>query len=559
MDLLFSLYLMIGASQPSIDEAAAPSTPSSVYDYSSEILYQTYGFLSGITTDRLGIVVCNHQGNQVIRLTWQGEVETIADTPGSPVDVEYVDGEYWILLNDPPVLMAWNIISQERRILFIDFERESNLTAFAVASRDIVYAADFGGTIYRLDLVAQTNTIAYDGLDNPADIAILSEGEIAVTEQVGLDAQNGRIRFFLSNGQDKMRELISYELIDPTGLAAGPDGSVYVSVFFNNSVDSNDPDQIPVDNPDSPAIPDLDTDEYYGRTIGGIYRFSSWTSQPQIVARGLRGPTSLAITPEGTIVVIEEPSNSILSVSVDGTLDTLFRGTWKPLAMKIFVDGVTAYLTTNEQNVYLEFAVGESRVNVWTFAHSDVSVPQIELGGDGLLYVYDPQFSEILLFQSNGRLTQSYTIFLGDGEVPYLMTDPTGGIALFAWISGVLHVQKVNRDSMGDVVEYDDDFSSLIYLDEEGTIQDAKRKNSLGDDVLSHSTIAVDANGDIWYIDDSGDVYRVSGNQTERIAENLGSVRGVSPDGDDGLNVTLENGRVIHLYPSTPVSRWCLF
>ena len=545
MNPLFSIFFALFVSQLPLQDADAPSRGS---NYGSETVYETYGFLSGIANDGTGIVVCDRQGDRVIRISESGEVETILGGIGAPVDVECVDGNYWILYNDPSVLISWNPTTQRREMIAYGFDEDANLTAFALSSRNIVYIVDFRGYVYQIDLSTGTKTVAFEGLDNPADIAVLPGGEIVVTEQVGSDADGGRIRFILTNGQTKI-----HELIDPTGLTVGPDGEIYATVFFIEDMERGEDD--------APVPPDIDEiGEVYSWKNGGVVRFDSWDAEPERVASGMRGPTSLTRLPDGRLAVIEEANNSIVMVGLEGSVETFFRGTLQPLAVKAFADGVIAYLTTNYLNDYLDFSDGVSTQNVWTFSRMEGYSSQVELGGDGLLYAYDPQFSELLIFQSDGMLIQFYIVFVDDGATFNLMTDPSDGIALVSRTRDVLCVQKANRFELGDVAEYHGDYSSLIYFDGEGNIRDAGDQNPIPDDVFSTTMCAVDSNGDVWYVDSaSGDVYRVSENQTERIAEDLGSVESISSDGGSGVNVTTKDGRVIHLYPSVPVSNWILF
>lgn len=523
--------------------------------FSCDSVLRPYVFLSGITSDALGCIVCDYKGDRILRITDRGEVETVVENIDAPVDVEYVGDSLWILLNSPQkALLSWNPITGEWAILFNQFDLDSNLTAFAALSQDIVYVVDFTGVVYRIDLLKQTKTIAIDGLDNPADIALLPEGGFAVTEQIGGDTRDGCVHFFLPNGQERR-----VNLIDPTGLAMGPDGRIYVSVFGIEQTPSSN-------RPDDPA------NEYPSRTLGGgIYRFDTAISEPVLVSRGLIGPTSLVVLSNNDLLAIDETQNAIFKISPRRGLETIFQGTISPLAVRTFSDRTAVYLINRQQRYEVMFARVEnanaessniiiSSGVIWSTSDLNRSVPLIEIGGDTLLYIYDPYFQEILIYDSTGTFVNSFLVFAQQGRLTQLLADPTGGVAIAVWDRESVSIRKVDRERVGDSILYSGYYSGSIYLDSNGNVRDIGKENALPPETVSGGQVASNTNGDLWFADpEKGNIYIVRNNQLELVVGGLGAIKDLSSDGGNGVNVTTQDGRVYHLTPRTPVLQWTLY
>lgn len=536
MALLFSFLLSICVADP---DTSTGEGGTSNANYGCETVLQSYVFLSGVTVDETNVVVCDYKGNRIVRID-RGKPETIVDRVKAPVDVECVGGEYWILLNpskadnSPKCIVSWNPKTKERKVLFQDFEEDSNLTAFAVASPNLVYVVDFIGLVYQIDLIKQTKSVVADGLDNPADIALLPGGGFVVTEQIGDDSLGGLVHYFLPGGRE-----IFYKLIDPTGLAVGAGGDLYITAFFTES-----------------ELPPGGKYDAAGREYvqGGVYRIQNENSRPELIFAGLAGPTSLAILPNGDLIVIEESNNCIIQLYDNVKYFPLFQGTLYPLSTRIFLsNGTTAYLTYNDARYELYFfPKGGAETLIWASSGASAYTPLMELGGDGLLYLYDPVFYEILLYDASGKLVNSFRTVIGANNKTQLYSDPRGGIALAAWTSGGIVTQRVNRDKIGDPIEYNGDYFSILYIDENGAFQTIKQPDPVDVVDSSGGQLAVNNNGDIWYVDPAtGDVYNRTNNTLELVAKGLGPIKDISSDGERGVNVTTEDGRVYHYYPKT--------
>lgn len=541
MNCLFYALLSICVTDLAVREETSPINNNPGYGW--ETVFQSYVFLSGITFDETGYIVCDYKGHRIIHIDHRGEVETIVDRVVTPVDVEIVGDTYWILLNRPRQLISWNPARKERVVLYEDFDADAVLTAFAVESPNVVYVADFTGFVYKIDLIKRSKTVVLDGLDYPADIAWLPQGILVVTEEAGVDGKEGRLRFHFPDGKE-----IVHPLLDPAGLAVGPDGSVYVSVFFmENNIDT--------------PIRDPKEDYSYKTSMGGIYRFRNAYSEPEWYVQGLRGPTSLSVLPNNDIVVIEESANSITKVTSAGAIEPFFQGTLYPLAIRQFSKAIFAFLTYEKTEYKIILVNGTVNQLLWSSSVAK-TVPQMELGGDGLLYVYDPFYKEILVFDSAGVFLNYF--FPENFLNPQLYSDPGGGIVLIQWRREGIRVQKANRREIGEAVEYAGDFSSMLYLDAAGNIRDAGKENNIDDKTLGSVQTAINTNGEIWFADTlKGEIYVVKEGGVEKIVEGLGAIQDISSDGDQGLNVTTEDGRIYHFFPNTnpgtPVAGWILY
>ncbi len=58
--------------------------------------------LSGITADKHSVVVCEYDFGRLLRIAIEGgETEVLAEGLETPVDVEYVGDQLWVLLERP--------------------------------------------------------------------------------------------------------------------------------------------------------------------------------------------------------------------------------------------------------------------------------------------------------------------------------------------------------------------------------------------------------------------------------------------------------------------------
>ncbi|MFH1737849.1 MAG: hypothetical protein ABIH23_02490 [bacterium] len=362
--------------------------------FSIEPLLKVGDLLSGITSDERGVVVCEYDLGRILRITLESTIEVLAENLQTPVDVEYVEGALWVLLEQPGQIISIDPASGDRRTIIESLEGP---TAFARGKNQELYVIEYlEGCLLEVDSESKEIRVLRDDLDGPADIAILPGGDIMIAEQVGLDFIEGRLTRISPDGRIVSRT----PLPDATGLAVGPDGTLFISTFSIGEA------------------------HHSPRSWGGIVSLRN--GQLRIVAQGLIGPTSLTVLPDGRLAVIEETTNSIFLVDRNGSTRPLIRGFSAPEAIGVFPDGDIAVLEgfpSAKISFVRDGTVGEP---IWSMDSLPAFPPTMAQGNDGLLYVLDPLMGVLHVLRRSGEPAARFQVSF----VRYLASDPFGGVAL---------------------------------------------------------------------------------------------------------------------------------
>jgi len=158
---------------------------------------------------------------------------------------------------------------------------------------------------------------------SPRDLAPFMEGW-AVS-----DPANNTVRF-IKDGQVQTLNGIDFD--QPTGLAAGDDGVLYVANTGAGTVLKVTPkgeSSVVVSGLDGPTgLAFADGTLYVAETDGGnVWRFSADGSGKTLVSGEFFGPTGLAVGDDGTVYVADTAAAAVWAVSPDGTLTALMTAT----------------------------------------------------------------------------------------------------------------------------------------------------------------------------------------------------------------------------------------
>jgi DNA-binding beta-propeller fold protein YncE len=165
---------------------------------------------SGLTIDDEGTIYVADTGNHAIRrVTADGAVTTLAGngTPG------YQDGPGRHARFSGPIGLAFD--ADARRLVVAD------------TYNDVLRTVDLDGTVATLSLLAANggeDPSADLPLDTPADVALDADGNIYVA-----DTGNGLVRRIARDGQMTTVDLAGAQLVRPNGIAAAPDGTLYLT------------------------------------------------------------------------------------------------------------------------------------------------------------------------------------------------------------------------------------------------------------------------------------------------------------------------------------------
>lgn len=370
------------------------SWSQSVVDgYSVESLLPVGDLLSGITHFGDDILVCEYDRDRILWITLDGEVTPFVTDVKTPVDVEVVGQTLWILLQEPGELVEVNMRTKERRTLV---EGLFSPTAMALAeNNNVVYVIEFlTGQLIQIDLKTGNQTVIKDTLNNPADIAVLPNGELYIAEQVGFDLAGGILESFPEDSGAPSRET---GVIDPSGIAIRPDGTLLITSFF---------------------IPECGT--------GGVVSLNRQNEQSTLSCN-LLGPTGLTVLSNGWVAVIEEVTNSIVLLMPNGTQRYLVRGSTPFNGFDVFPNGeIVVVDSISGNNITLLHSMRPIIQGAERVAAFSVS-PMIQIGGDGNLYVYNALFRETYVYTREGELLSKIdTPFFVDR----MLSDPSGGIVL---------------------------------------------------------------------------------------------------------------------------------
>jgi sugar lactone lactonase YvrE len=218
-------------------------------------------------------------------------------------------------------------------------------------------------------------------------------GRLYVTQSGGRDTKVPVPLFRV--GRDGAREPLAVDVANPTSLALGPDGAMYVSSRFEGQVYRLTPD---------------DRAELYVTEVGV--------------------PTGLAFAPDGTLF-IGDRSGSILRVSPDRHVDT-FASLPPSVAAFHLAYGPDSALYATAPTLSTHDALyritPDRTVSVVTEAFGR---PQgLAFDSTGTLYVVDALAGSAGLYSLNVERQDAPALIVGAGSLVGVAFDPSGGIVL---------------------------------------------------------------------------------------------------------------------------------
>ncbi|MCB0077635.1 MAG: TIGR03663 family protein [Anaerolineales bacterium] len=287
----------------------------------------------------------------------------------------------------------------------------------------------------RVELTANS-TLGAGALQQPKDLTALPDGGWAV-----IDNSISQVVIFNASGEEVGRfgsvGSGPAQFSDPWGIAAAPDGTLFVADTWNH------------------RIQHLTQDGELIKMWGGFGEVASVTESPN----SFYGPRDITLDGEGQLYITDTGNKRVSIFTLDGAFVTAFGGEGsaagqfrEPVGISIAPDGTIWVADTWNQRVQgfttayqplLEFAVdGWNGTDI-------VNKPYIAAGNERV-WVSDPQTSRILEFDREGtiqrvwgepgaemnRLNMGYGLYLS-GDALWVADSGNGRIVAFATNSGV--------------------------------------------------------------------------------------------------------------------------
>ncbi|HLE72742.1 MAG TPA: flippase activity-associated protein Agl23 [Anaerolineales bacterium] len=263
----------------------------------------------------------------------------------------------------------------------------------------------------------------------------------------------------------------------PRGLAAAPDGSLFVADSFNHRIQHLAPDGTFLDawgtqsDPSVPENPGGSFSEPWGVTVSPdgryVYVADTWNHRVQkftssgtfitmwgIFANdnqptSLYGPRDLVVAADGNVLVTDTGNKRIVVYDAAGNFLSQIGGAGfelgqfeEPVGLALDREAGLLYVadTWNQRIQVLTYADGLlSTVTSWEvdawFGQSLNNKPYLAVGGDGRVYASDPETGRVLVFQADGELLNFFGGYdqsvVEIGLAQGLATDGQGGL----WLS----------------------------------------------------------------------------------------------------------------------------
>ena len=295
---------------------------------------------SGIAQGNDGTVYVSDTQNHRIRAVAEGKVLTLAgvtnakDEYGMPVG-GFLDGPATMAMFDQPKGLA---VDQDGTIIMAD---------------------SANGAIRTVDKSGFVKTLV-KGLNSPSDIALGDQGEIYVSDTLNhrilLVDKNGNWTVLAGGGYelrqnwlfggyaDGMGERAQFN--EPSGLALGPNGYVYVADTGNQRIRMVSPQGEVTTLAGSGSTPMLDTSYFKGGFLdgpGGTAKFNF--------------PSGIAVSPEGTVYVADTYNHRLREISIAGEVKTLagdgVHGKQNGFQEQVQFDGPFAVKLNKEGNLLI--------------------------------------------------------------------------------------------------------------------------------------------------------------------------------------------------------------
>jgi uncharacterized protein (TIGR03663 family) len=248
---------------------------------------------------------------------------------------------------------------------------------------------------------APATTVVIGELASPKDVAVLSDGTVAV-----LDGGNHRVRLYAPDGtliQDVGTQgAAEGQFTDPWGIAAAPDGSFYVADTWNHRVQHFAADGT-----------FLNAWGEFGDTAGALDNGGVFW-----------GPRDVAVDGDGNVYVADTGNKRVQKFTADGEFVVAFGGNGtgigqlaEPVGVAAGADGTVYVVDTWNRRVQQFSAEGsplaQMPIDSWA-GQGVLNKPYIAVSSDAI-WLTDPEGSHILQLDLTGQIQRVW----GAGELRF--------------------------------------------------------------------------------------------------------------------------------------------
>jgi streptogramin lyase len=237
----------------------------------------------------------------------------------------------------------------------------SNPFAAAVDAAGNVYIADYNNNAVYKETVSEggyTQSTIATGLNNPEDVAVDGAGNVYI-----VDSGNNQVIKETWNGTTYQQATVA-GVNFPTGVAVGNNGNFYVSSFSDGAV-------------------------YLETFSKGAYLQST-------VVGGLNQPRKIAVDASGNVYIANTGASTVLMETWTGSdyaETTIGSGMLFPYGVAVDASGSVYVADTVNHRILLESPSGETYIQYPLYPGA--TVPGITVGGDGSIYVPDPDTAAV--------------------------------------------------------------------------------------------------------------------------------------------------------------------
>lgn len=390
-------------------------TPYSGFQITS--MDDTVDLLSGLEWTDQGIVVCDRGAGKLLLLDLTNSVQTVLEDLNTPVDVSFHNDQWYVLQEEAGSLLAINPTTGVRRNIASGLEHPS---AFAFDAENRIYIVEFeSGQLIQIDpTTKEMNSLGFL-FDHPADIQFLPPNQLVVADQLGLDGHDGVIYYLDLNGR-----IIDWDfrVIDPTGLALSRSGDLYSSTFVIRGHSMGGRNQL---------------------QNGGVVQLRQ-RGMPETVITDVIGPTSILFHPNGDLIVLEEPTDSIYQFTTSNQKIPLLEGTL-PIQNAARLPSGEVIVLEIGYHERLRFMNGNGFHQTWAEpAFGNWEQSTLATDGLGTVYLSEPFLNQILVFDNSGKQINRIS-----GIVPFHMTGiPSGGVYAFSYRGSSLVMTKLQKGTI---------------------------------------------------------------------------------------------------------------
>ncbi|MDP8245152.1 MAG: hypothetical protein P9L94_13795 [Candidatus Hinthialibacter antarcticus] len=376
------------------------STPQPFAGFEIKPLDISVDLVTGLYNSPEGIVACDRGQGALLLFPPNRPAQILFNNLNTPVDVSKLGNEWLVLQEESGSLIVVDASTSNQRIIASGFQHPS---AFALDENGRAYVVEFDtGFLFRIELdtgeIEQVDVF----FDKPSDVVFVPPNRLIVADQISLDGRGGSV--YTVNTQGQIID-VDRRVTDPTSLAISDSGELYATSFFIREHQMGHSNQ---------------------NNKGGVIRFGSF-GRPEVVADNLIGPTSLLFEKDGSLVVLEEPTDSLYRYSPTGQRTVITEGFSR---IQQAVRNTNGAIVTIEGGLFERLRTSHGGVSHQTWAEPEFgNWERAALASDGIgnVYLSEPFLSHIHVFDSSGNQTETFS-----GIVPFYMAGiPSGGVYAF--------------------------------------------------------------------------------------------------------------------------------